>query len=784
MLSPLSPGALNSKSPSPFSPADVDESIFDLSPRKMTPGRINTESTTAEEDAIHWDDEDTSSPFVTELALHEQNNSSPLYQMSSPAKMDIDLELDIPSSPSPRKTSKDSKSTLSVDIFEDDTASMPAPPSVIKSRALSPVKGMCSPTKMSSPTKQLVADCEIAVAQSSSMSSHRSSRSRSSIRSSRSSRNSTIHSTQSHESLHAETIHKTQTLQTTHETEAEEDLLIDQTDMTFMTAAPEQDREGDVDDTCFSTFSEVPNMDMTNFAQLGNRSPTKTMNSFNQTPRPNFQSARATPSTARTAITTTSTPRANTQSGGENDTTNLLLDFTEQFQAISNFTHRLRTASRQSMSPIKSGSQEPQLLSYLHSQRSPRKNPATPSSKQNLMSLLDFELPPAPTPRSLPSITIREMEQMKSGFASQISALTATLAGREAEVGALKRAVGDAERRVGEAVEEVREERQRRENLGREKDEWVRRGREFEEVLKRVKKEVLEGETERENVLKRAEEAEERVHDLERKVAEADERAARAERERVDASVFVSPSEVKEGVEMVTLVECQRRIDERVTSLSQELHAIYKKKHVTKVAGLKKGFEAKTKEKCAELVVKVEELERLCEELQAKLDGTLSGVIPAVLGGSGLDAEEREAELKKMEEQKAVIERQKAELAGREEELKTQRSEFDTVMAELEKERIEKGELVAAVDEMLTLQADMSVLNVGSEPAQSSAMEDILKKSVGMGIAPPRPTGLARPGFGFGNPRIGAPSGLAKPTAGKSKILSNIERMGGAGRSD
>lgn len=31
----------------------------------------------------------------------------------------------------------------------------------------------------------------------------------------------------------------------------------------------------DVDNTCFSTFSEVPNADMTMFAKLGNRSPTK-----------------------------------------------------------------------------------------------------------------------------------------------------------------------------------------------------------------------------------------------------------------------------------------------------------------------------------------------------------------------------------------------------------------------------------------------------------------------------------------------------------------------------
>jgi hypothetical protein len=37
------------------------------------------------------------------------------------------------------------------------------------------------------------------------------------------------------------------------------------------------DFDDTIDDTCFSAFSEVPNTDMTAFARLGQRSPTKTM---------------------------------------------------------------------------------------------------------------------------------------------------------------------------------------------------------------------------------------------------------------------------------------------------------------------------------------------------------------------------------------------------------------------------------------------------------------------------------------------------------------------------
>lgn len=435
------------------------------------------------------------------------------------------------------------------------------------------------------------------------------------------------------------------------------------------------------------------------------------------------------------------------------------------------------------MSPLKTANPttEPHLLSYLNNQRSPRKTnasglPSTPSSK-NLLTLLDFELPPAPTPRSIPTISVRELESLKSGYASQISALKATLSGREAEVEALKRAVGDAERRVGEATEELREQRGRRECAEKEKEEWEQRGADFEDVLKRVKKEVLEGEKEREEVLARAEDAEERVRELEARLVDSEERARKAENSKLDISVSTATTDGESKVPLFTLEQVQKQIDEKVHTLSTELHAIYKKKHVTKVAGLKKGFESKTLEKTMELSARIAKLERQNEDLQAKIDGTLSGVVPSL---DGISLEQRELELKMLEEQKAIIERQKAELAGREGELKAQRAEITAVMAELEQERIEKGELVAAVDEMLALQSDMSVIHAAAcEPSTAPAVEDALRKSVGL----PRASGLAKPGFGFS--RLAKPASASSSSyaagggAGKSKMMSQIEKMGG-----
>lgn len=362
------------------------------------------------------------------------------------------------------------------------------------------------------------------------------------------------------------------------------------------------------------------------------------------------------------------------------------------------------------------------------------------------------------------------MESLKSGYASEISSLKATLSGREAEVEALKRAVGDAERRVGEVSEDLREEKNRNEVVTREKEEWERRGKEFEEVLRRVKAEVLESEREKETVERKAEQSDERVRELEQRLADAEARAARAESERGEAAPVGGAS--KSGEATFTAAQVAKQMDEKIHALSTELHAVYKKKHVTKVAGLKKGFEAETKRVTSDLQSRIESLEAQNDELQGKLDGTFSGVVPVSIGGV-----EREEERKRCEEQAALIERQKAELAGRYEELKTRQSEFASLMSELEKERVEKGELVAAVDEMLALQADISVLNVHDDKGSGSRVEDVLRKSAGMGSS--RPGGLPKPGFGFGGSRIGQPSGLARPAVGKSRLMGGIERMGG-----
>jgi hypothetical protein len=167
MLSPLTPTALNSKSPaSALEPGSIASKM---------PGVLQ------KLDDITWDEE-TSSPFVTELAMDEAPKSSPLKKMSIIEDNSPSVQLRLEAAP--------------FTICEDET-SMPPPKSTV-------------PLSMASPLKNSTATLDSEVPDSN------------------------------------------------------------------------DDVEENVDDTCFSAFSEVPNADMTRFSQLGQRSPTKQLIFDNQ----------------------------------------------------------------------------------------------------------------------------------------------------------------------------------------------------------------------------------------------------------------------------------------------------------------------------------------------------------------------------------------------------------------------------------------------------------------------------------------------------------------------
>ncbi|KAF2712603.1 hypothetical protein K504DRAFT_452767 [Pleomassaria siparia CBS 279.74] len=559
-----------------------------------------------------------------------------------------------------------------------------------------------------------------------------------------------------------------------------------------------------MDDTCFSNFSEMPGIDMTKFAAL-RKSPTRNGMFDQETPR--ASRIQMTPATAR---------RTERRPHQENDTTNLLLDFTAQIEA---FSASRRNSPSHGRPPHNKSSTEPNLLSYIQSQRSPAKGsfvPSTPNhNRQGLLNLLDFELPPPPTPRSVPTVTIRELESLKSTFQSQISSLSASLSGKEAQIESLVKAIADAERRVGEAQENLRDERSARDYAEAQMVDWKKKGEEVQNLLKDVQSEMAHNDSERENLLGRISEFERRIEDAEARASELETRAIEAESRNVDMTTFINPDDTTQDRKIYSEIECQTAIAEKVNEVARDLHAAYKAKHEKKIKALKENYQRKADERCKELRVQIIRLERQVEESEKKRDDTFSKVLPPSAtskddGAPSAPVSDPE-DLKRLEAQKFELENIKAKLAGLQSELTSLHKTNEALQQDLEHERVEKADLVHAAEEMLAMcaaqmeekqQDDLRKSTVGGAPpsvppASEHSANAVPSKRPGSalsGVRPgsgmsdrlgemgtksviAKPSGLRAPGgFGFQPQR----TEMSRSTSGnKSRIMNNIERMGG-----
>jgi len=530
-----------------------------------------------------------------------------------------------------------------------------------------------------------------------------------------------------------------------------------------------------MDDTRFTAFSAVPNTDMTTFAQLGQSplknnlaSPTKSSRKgFSEdTPRrtqPHTPASRRHQSFEENSPSPT--PRRPKSSHG--DTTNLLVDFTEQFNAFATNTRNNRPSYKKSQT-------QPNLAQYTNGLRtpSPSKNGiplGTPSEARQLANLLDFDLPPAPTPRSIPTITARELESLKSSFLSQISSLRATLNGKEAEVASFKEAVTDAERRVGEAMEELREERGARESLQAGKLDWEKRDKEMQDVLRGVKEEIMRESREKEQLRQNLE-------DSERKREEVEARAINAESRLVGLQTPSNAGSAGQG-------DSRKEVDAAVERVAQELHGLYKTKHEDKVKALKKSYQARWEKKIHDLESKLDEVSRENEELRLGKDATMSGVVPSVLASA---TAQNETHARQREQERAAeaqrSETQAAKLKGLEAEIQTVKSDNEGLLKQLEAERVEMADLLAVTEEMMQLQTSAQISQSTSleKTSNSTGPSDSLRapfsRSLSSGLK--APAGESR----IGRMNAGASCSDARPRsgsgAGRSGIMRNIERMG------
>ena len=544
-----------------------------------------------------------------------------------------------------------------------------------------------------------------------------------------------------------------------------------------------------LDDTCLSTFSAVPNVEMTTFAQLRQDSPIKAMRPSPSSPARLSEAGRSvepsTPNTARrqfrrSALIDVGSPvgsptprRREYQDAGNPTRTPNLIDFMDQ---PSLFPRQRDSIQSSRYSPRRSP-----LRTVRESMRSPAKG-----------SLVDFDISPAPTPRSIPAITPRELESLKSGFMSEISSLKATLSGREAEVSSLKQAIADAERRVGEAWEEVRNEAARKESLEMEQSEWQRRGQEMEDVLRSVKADIVEGEQERERLIKKVEEIEKSKERLEGHVVELESRLSAAQN-----SPTGEPGTHAGTQNTKTTEETAREVQEAVEKVARELHTLYKGKHETKVSALKKSYEARWEKRVRQAEDKLKAVNEENDRLKAQRSSTMPEGPDPNASMIARENDEHEAEKRVME----------AQIKGLQEEMAAIKANSEQLRLELKTERAEKGELVAAVDEWLAMQQSQpQPQRAGSEshtprdelsPEPTSATSELpvenFKRSIG------RSSGIRPPSTGSSGgekkiPKIGVPtpgkpargnsggkSGIAVFTPGRSGIMGSIERMGRGG---
>ena len=528
----------------------------------------------------------------------------------------------------------------------------------------------------------------------------------------------------------------------------------------------------------FSTFSAVP--DLTKFSHMrsesasrfsmlgGGVSPTK------QTPLANGLMPEN--------RTTTGKKRDFDSGNGSN-----LLDFTDSLRYGGYGAPQTSPTRRTGFASPRPGSTDPAITT-----------PQRPGS--NLSNILDFDIPPAPTPRSVPTITPRELETLKSGFLSEISSLKASLSGKEAEVTSLKTAVNDAEKRVGECMERLHEVESQHESLETEKNTWERRGREMEVVLRQVKEQIVLGQREREELEFKLHEAEQRREAAEMMAQDAESKMAgmRAGKASAEAAAHESPDKARGQP------GSNKEVEMAVERVARELHALYKSKHETKVAALKKSYESRWEKKVRDLQAQVDELSRENEELRKQRDQDKTAL--ATLNPARLTEleEERKADRARNAVQIREFEAEVEKLVAI---LQTVKEDNDELRQLLEQERVEKGELVRLAEEMMSMQQEPPTPAPAPAPVQQN--NNYLSTSNGRGLADrrgsdvsatsngdsghhaaPQPASMtskigAKPRLGLG----GGPGAVRAPT--KTQSASGISppsgmegafRAGGVGR--
>jgi chromosome segregation ATPase len=220
--------------------------------------------------------------------------------------------------------------------------------------------------------------------------------------------------------------------------------------------------------------------------------------------------------------------------------------------------------------------------------------------------------------------------------------------------------------------------------------------------------------------------------------------------------------------------EIDSAVKDATERVARELHSLYKGKHETKVEALKKSYAARWEKQVRELQENLKSAKDEIVKMQTERDATMSGVLP----GQAQMLEGLQREKEEMQAEKTMLH---ARIKGLEEESRTMRGENEDLRLNLDKERAEKGELVAQVDLFLSMEADVGPKagTVDERPAEATSPSKELRTSLTGGR--PRPMSMLKPPGKFtGIPGPGkTPIGRGVPRGG---IMEGIARMGAGGR--
>ncbi|KAK6332049.1 hypothetical protein TWF718_002584 [Orbilia javanica] len=455
--------------------------------------------------------------------------------------------------------------------------------------------------------------------------------------------------------------------------------------------------------------------------------------------------------------------------GNNERTQNLLLDFTAQFNAIkANPPPQTPTRSRrrsQSSSPTKrtrDGSE------------SPSKQPLPAPTPMERRFLLDFDIPPPPTPRSIPSITPKELENVKSQFMAQIAQLRAEIAGKDTQINTLKDSVSDAERRASNGIVELRQVREEMEDMSARTmliesrlSEAGRAVQEFQGQVEEGNRLLDEARNERDSALQDKDFLKREFDELKRDFEQVSDSLLQTKQdlastkkdlivERQKKSAPNSPAKGSGGnnVDVEAAVEKavaaanatkDMEVSQAVEKVAKELHTLYKSKHEQKVSALKQSYSKRWEKRVSELEAKNNDLTNANNELSNKVMRmeeeneehlNLSGPVL-----SPQDLEDRREEIEKLEKKVAKA-----------------HDQIKTLQEELSVERREKGELVLAVDELLALGGAPALADNGVNNLRGS-----LSRASGASIA---------------KALTPAKGEKEKETKSSSGIRGGIERMG------